>query len=129
MLRTGSAIITLFCTASFAFADQCDNPELSPFDAVYCQSKIFVTEDARLNKSYGELREMLSPSEQSTLLQAQKNWIAYRDGECVTHDETWGDAVYADCAVDTTRARAEFLEARMNECKSVGCQASKLSEY
>ena len=122
------AVFAIIGTSS-AFADECDTGNLNTFDAVYCQNKVFVAEDARLNSLYGDLRGQLSSSDQNTLKDAQLNWIDNRNNECVGQSDEWGDVVYANCAVKVTRERDDFLAARITECSTVGCASSKLSDY
>ena len=112
-------------TSGAALADNCDQPNLTGFDSVYCFAKIYVGEDAVLNERYGELRGMLSSSERQTLLGAQRNWISARDAACMSAPTT----VNVNCALRMTRDRANFLSARMTECRTVGCAASKLDDY
>jgi uncharacterized protein YecT (DUF1311 family) len=108
-----------------AKADNCDQPNLTGFDSVYCFSKVYIGEDTRLNNEYSALRGILSSAERNTLRTAQLNWIAYRDRSCMTGPTT----VNVDCALRVTRERADFLSARITECRTVGCAASKLDDY
>lgn len=108
-----------------AWADNCDQGDLTGFDSVYCFSKVYLGEDARLNDNYGTLRGLLTSGQRGTLRDAQRGWIAYRDRECMTAPTT----VNVDCALDETRARADFLQARITECRTVGCAASRLDDY
>ncbi len=115
-------LLTLPATAQ---ADACDSPNLTGFDSVYCFAKIYIGEDNRLNANYQTLRGLLSSGDRSTLRDAQRGWIAMRDASCMTGPTT----VNVNCALDMTRARADFLSARIVECQSVGCARSKLSQY
>ena len=112
-------------TPTTAAADNCDQPNLTGFDSVYCFSKVFIGEDTRLNEQYGALRAQLSSADRDTLRTAQLGWIARRDGACMTAPTT----VNVDCALRMTRERADFLSARIVECQSVGCASSKLDDY
>lgn len=123
MLRYIIAAIVGFGGA--AHADNCDQGNLTGFDSVYCFSKVYLGEDTRLNDNYGALRTQLNASQRQTLLDAQRGWIAYRDRACMTGPTT----VNVDCALRETRARADFLQARITECRSVGCATSRLSEF
>ena len=106
-------------------ADNCDQDNLTGFDSVYCFSKVYLGEDDRLNTNYAALREFLNSNQRSTLLEAQRNWIAYRDNNCMTGPTT----VNVDCALNVTRDRADFLQARITECRTVGCATSRLGDY
>ncbi|MEM6727494.1 MAG: lysozyme inhibitor LprI family protein [Pseudomonadota bacterium] len=108
-----------------AAADNCDQPNLTGFDSVYCFSKIYIGEDNRLNANYQALRARLGSVDRNTLLQAQRGWIRFRDATCMTGPTT----VNVDCALNVTRARADFLSARIVECNTVGCASSMLSRY
>ena len=112
-------------SAGSAAADNCDRTDLTGFDSVYCFSKVYITEDTRLNNQYGALRGLLSGTHRQTLLDAQRNWITRRDNTCLTGPAT----VNVNCALRMTRERANFLAARITECQSVGCAASKLDDY
>lgn len=108
-----------------AKADNCDQPNLTGFDSVYCFSKIYIGEDTRMGDNYRTMRSILSAGDFATLRQAQRNWLAYRDRSCMVGPTT----VNVDCAPSVTRARADFLQARITECRSVGCAISRLTEY
>lgn len=120
-------VATAFCLTGAlpAAADNCDQPNLTGFDSVYCFSKVFIGEDTRLNQQYSDLRSLLSAAEKDTLRTAQLGWIAKRDNACLTGPTT----VNVNCALNMTRERADFLSARVVECRSVGCAASKLDDY
>ncbi|WP_368184447.1 lysozyme inhibitor LprI family protein [Aestuariibius sp. HNIBRBA575] len=110
---------------SAVLADNCDQPNLTGFDSVYCFSKVYLGEDARLNANYQTLRGHLSSSQTNTLRTSQRNWISMRDRTCMTGPTT----VNVNCALSQTRARADWLQARITECRSVGCATSRLNEY
>ena len=106
-------------------ADNCDQDNLTGFDSVYCFSKVYLGEDDRLNSNYAALREFLNSGQRTTLLEAQRSWITYRDDNCMTAPTT----VDVDCALNVTRDRADFLQARITECRTVGCATSRLGDY
>lgn len=112
-------------SASAALADNCDQPNLTGFDSVYCFAKVYIGEDARMGDNYQTMRSLLNAGNFATLRQAQRNWLAYRDRTCMTGPTT----VNVDCALNLTRTRANFLQARVTECRSVGCAISRLTEY
>jgi len=119
------AAVLLAAVPSLATADNCDQPNLTGFDSVYCFAKVFIGEDNRLNAQYADLRAELSANDRETLRRAQLNWIAKRDGQCMSAPTT----VNVNCALRATRERADFLSARVVECQSIGCASSKLIEY
>ena len=116
---------TFFALPNSVLADNCDQDNLTGFDSVYCFSKVYLGEDTRLNDNYTTLRNLLDGNQRSVLLNAQRNWIAYRDRTCMSAPTT----VNVDCALNTTRTRADFLQARITECRTVGCATSQLSDY
>lgn len=119
------AMIATMALPTLAAADNCDQGNLTGFDSVYCFSKVFLGEDARLNDNYATLRSLLSGSQRNTLRDAQLGWIAARDRACMVAPTT----VNVDCALSQTQARADFLQARITECRSVGCATSRLGDY
>ena len=52
--------------------------------------------------------------------------MARRDRECVAYDPQHGDVVYIGCAVTLTTERLNVLRDRLRECRTSGCQPSKL---
>jgi uncharacterized protein YecT (DUF1311 family) len=121
-----TAILAAFLAApTAALADNCDQGNLTGFDSVYCFSKVFLGEDARLNENYATLRAFLSSGDRATLRDAQRGWIAQRDRYCMVAPTT----VNVDCALRETQARADFLQARITECRTVGCATSRLRDY
>lgn len=118
-------LMAAFTLPAAAHADNCDQGNLTGFDSVYCFSKVFLGEDARLNDNYATLRSHLSGNQRNLLRDAQRNWIASRDRACMVAPTT----VNVDCALRETQDRADFLQARITECRSVGCATSRLNEY
>lgn len=55
----------------------------------------------------------------------QLDWIKQRNDHCSKRE---ADAFYVDlqCATNTTIKRSQFLQDRVRECASAGCQNSKL---
>ncbi|MEM6480041.1 MAG: lysozyme inhibitor LprI family protein, partial [Pseudomonadota bacterium] len=74
----------LMVLPGWATADNCDAPNLTGFDSVYCFSKVYIGEDNRLNANYQELRRKLSSADRATLRNAQLSWISWRDATCMT---------------------------------------------
>nr|WP_272916910.1 lysozyme inhibitor LprI family protein [Deinococcus xianganensis] len=58
--------------------------------------------------------------------QTQRNWMKERDSTCVGVNERWGSVVYSDCAARKTVERLNFLNDRLRECLSTGCQPSRI---
>ncbi len=124
-----AATLTVLSTLVFgspAHAQQSCNYPKGTFDQVYCDAKVLVRADDELNVTYQKLLKRLSAGGQQTLRQTQRTWMKERDGTCVATDPKWGSVVYGDCAVQKTTDRLNFLNDRLRECLSSGCQASKL---
>ena len=118
--------LALLSHGSTAGAQQnCDQPRGS-FDQVYCQVKVLVQADAELNTAYRQLLARLPAPAQQVLRQTQRAWMARRDRECVAYDPQHGDVVYTGCAVTLTTERLNVLRDRLRECRTSGCQPSKL---
>ncbi|GHG32370.1 hypothetical protein GCM10017784_27440 [Deinococcus indicus] len=109
-----------------AQAQQSCNAPAGTFDRVYCDAKLLIRADDELNVTYQKLLKRLTPQAQQTLRQTQRNWMKERDSTCVDVDPRWGSVVYSDCAARKTADRLNFLNDRLRECLSTGCQPSKL---
>ena len=108
-----------------AFANSnCDKP-VNDFDGLYCLNKVYGEADKELNQKYGQLAQLLDAQGKAALKQGQLAWMKDRNSQCSRHDET-GFLVNLGCATRKTVARVEFLQSRIRECKSSGCQNSKL---
>ena len=60
-----------------------------------------------------------------SLKSGQLAWIEKRNKTCSKREPS-GFYVNLDCATQTTIERAQFLQDRVRECVSAGCQNSKL---
>ena len=81
--------------------------------------------DKELNANYKKLSAQLDASGKQKLKSGQLAWIANRNQNC-SKREASGFYVNLDCATQTTIERAQFLQDRVRECVSAGCQNSKL---
>ena len=110
-----------------AFANSnCDKP-VNDFDGLYCLNKVYGEADKELNQKYGPLAPLLDAQGKAALKQGQLAWMKDRNSQCSRQDET-GFLVNLGCATRKTVARVEFLQSRIRECKSSGCQNSKLQD-
>lgn len=100
--------------------NSCNYPN-GTFDQVYCVNKVTLQADAEMNVVYQKLLRKLAPSAQQTLRSTQRAWMAKRDDDCVD-----GYTVYVKCTHDMTVSRLNFLNDRLRECNSAGCQPNKL---
>ena len=107
-------------TGSAQAQQSCDYP-VGTFDQVYCVNKVTMQADAEMNVVYQKLLKKLTPAQQQTLRQTQRTWMTKRDKDCV--DEY---TVHVNCTHDLTVSRLNFLNDRLRECTSSGCQPSKL---
>ena len=77
-----------------------------------CIAEEYEYQDGRVNAAYTQLMQRLDSDAQERLRDAQRDWIARRDTDCVPGDDP-GQAqmlVSADCSMELTAARAAELE-------------------
>lgn len=116
--------LLVFASGS-AFANSaCDTPR-NDFDGLYCLNKVYQEADKELNANYKKLAAQLDAKGKQTLKSGQLAWINKRNNSC-SKRESSGFYVNLDCATQTTIERAQFLQDRVRECVSSGCQNSKL---
>ncbi|NRR33208.1 DUF1311 domain-containing protein [Oxalobacteraceae bacterium] len=115
----------LICASGAAFANSaCDKPR-DDFDGLYCLNKVYQEADKELNENYKALSGKLDAAGKKTLKTGQLAWITERNQSC-SKRESDGFYVNLQCAANTTIQRAQFLQDRVRECNSAGCQNSKL---
>ncbi|STQ90712.1 lysozyme inhibitor LprI family protein [Iodobacter fluviatilis] len=118
-------ISLMLCTSGLSFANSaCDMPK-NDFDGLYCLNKVYQEADKELNENFNKLKAKLDNNGKSTLKQGQLNWMKERNNNCSRKDSS-GFYVNLDCAASTTIQRSQFLQDRIRECASSGCQNSKL---
>ena len=118
-------ITLLLCVPVSTFANSaCDKPR-NDFDGLYCLNKVYQEADKELNDTYKKLNGKLDSAGRKTLKAGQLAWMRERNQNCSRHE---GDQFYVnlDCAAATTIKRSQFLQDRLRECVSSGCQNSKL---
>lgn len=118
-------IALLMCAAAPAFANSaCDQPK-QDFDGLYCLNKVYHEADKELNDNFKKLNASLNADGKKRLKTGQLAWIAERNKSCSRRE---GDEFFVnlDCATNTTIRRSQFLQDRIRECASAGCQNSKL---
>lgn len=113
-------------SATPAFADNCDNAR-NTFDEFYCKDKLYQQADKDLNTAYGELSRKLSANDRKTLKEIQLDWMHERDTQCIEKrdDEV---VLFVNCRLNRTVDQTNFLNQRLRECKSTGCQPSRLRD-
>ena len=115
----------LVLASGSAFANSaCDTPR-NDFDGLYCLNKVYQEADKELNANYKALAAKLDAAGKQKLKSGQLAWIGNRNQNC-SKRESSGFYVNLDCATQTTIERAQFLQDRVRECVSAGCQNSKL---
>lgn len=115
----------MLCASGSAFANSaCDTPR-NDFDGLYCLNKVYQEADKELNANYKNLAAKLDANGKQTLKSGQLSWISERNQSCSRKDSS-GFYVNLNCATNTTIKRAQFLQDRVRECSSSGCQNSKL---
>jgi uncharacterized protein YecT (DUF1311 family) len=115
----------LFCASSAAFANSaCDVPK-NDFDGLYCLNKVYQEADKELNENYKKLNSKLDSDGKKALKASQLSWMEERNNNCSKREAT-SFFVNLDCATTTTIKRSQFLQDRIRECSSSGCQNSKL---
>jgi uncharacterized protein YecT (DUF1311 family) len=115
----------LLCAAGAAQANSaCDTPK-NNFDDLYCLNKVYQEADKELNDNYGKLAGKLDADGKKRLKAGQLRWMNERNGSCSRHEAS-AFLVDLECATNTTIKRSQFLQDRVRECASAGCQNSKL---
>lgn len=104
---------------AFATPDVCDK-QPTAYDRSFCSSKLLYQSDQDLNKQYQELRKLITPKAKEQLKQTQREWIAYRNDICFERRRT-EDVLDTSCAADLNRARASYLQERVQECRAGMC--------
>ncbi|KAB8041416.1 lysozyme inhibitor LprI family protein [Janthinobacterium aquaticum] len=115
----------LVCCAGPAMANSaCDKPR-NDFDGLYCLNKVYQEADKELNENFKKLNGKLNAEGKQSLKSGQLAWIKQRNESCSKRE---GSAFYVnlDCATSTTIERSQFLQNRLRECTSTGCQNSQL---
>lgn len=115
----------LLCASGFAQANsECDKPR-NDFDDLYCLNKVYQEADRELNENYKKLVAKLDENGKRVLKEGQLAWMKDRNKRCSRH-EVDVFLVDMECATNTTIKRSQFLQDRLRECVSSGCQNSKL---
>ena len=109
-----------------ALVDNCDTAR-NTFDEFYCKDKLYIQADKDLNKAYGDLMKALPSASKKTLKSVQLEWMRGRDSQCIEErdDEI---VLCVNCRLRKTVEQTNFLQDRLRECKSTGCQPSRLTD-
>lgn len=118
-------LIAFICFFGSAFANSaCDHPK-NDFDGLYCLNKVYQEADKELNENYKKLNAKLDSDGKKSLKSTQLAWIEERNNKC-SKRESAEFFVNLNCATSMTIQRSQFLQDRIRECASAGCQNSKL---
>ena len=118
-------IALLLCASTHASANSaCDVPR-NDFDGLYCLNKVYQEADKELNENYKKLNSKLDSDGKNSLKSSQLSWMEHRNNNC-SKRESNQFYVNLNCATSTTIQRSQFLQDRIRECASSGCQNSKL---
>ena len=125
MKRKALWTLLLCASGGAAFANSaCDSPK-NDFDGLYCLNKVYQEADIELNDNYKKLSAQLDGNGKKALKSGQLTWMTDRNNSC-SKREAEGFYVNLSCATTTTIKRSQFLQDRIRECSSAGCQNSKL---
>ncbi|MDI2090453.1 lysozyme inhibitor LprI family protein [Commensalibacter oyaizuii] len=107
---------------SSAYAMSCDHP-INAYDATYCAASKMIQLDQEINQQYGKTVKSLNATQRKQVKQSQIKWIRDRDQECSTNG-----MVAVECVNQKMEKRIGLLKSIERECKSSGCDASKLTK-
>jgi|SRR5690348_7360696 uncharacterized protein YecT (DUF1311 family) len=90
-------------------------PPASNAEMTSCFIQASKAADERLNKTYSQIREVLSPGEQRDLQSAQRLWLKFRDTNCSAERNLYGGGsagptVQAACIEADARQRTNDLK-------------------
>ncbi|MFG0407761.1 lysozyme inhibitor LprI family protein [Pseudomonas sp. FYR_11] len=121
MCKQYLAGLALTCVLPLAVADdytatyvQCMDKASSTVAMSECIGAETQVQDQRLNRVYKQLMGKLDAGQQKILLDVQRKWLAYRDGNCQFHVQASGGTMAqlegGTCMMSMTRDRAAELE-------------------
>ena len=113
--------LALACVLPLAMAEdytpgygQCMDKASSTVAMNACIQAETQLQDQRLNRVYKQLMGKLDAGQQKRLRDVQRQWMAYRDGNCQFHAQASGGTMAqlegGTCLMDMTRDRAAELE-------------------
>ncbi|REH01240.1 lysozyme inhibitor LprI family protein [Flavobacterium aquicola] len=76
--------------------------------------------DAELNKVYKQLMSMLDQNEKTLLIQAEKDWVKFRDSHCKFEASQYEGGsikplIYSTCLEELTKKRIAEIKASIKE--------------
>ena len=116
------SLVVLLCglASASAFAEDICDKQPTPYDSTFCWSKMLYQSDQDLNKHYQELRKLITPKAKEQLKLVQREWIEFRNTECLEERRT-ETVLNTQCSAELNRARANYLQERVQECRAGLC--------
>ena len=90
------------------------------FETLTCLNRAYEAAEQTLNASYKELIGLLDADGRARLRSHQLAWLKTRNAQCSQRQGT-RTSVDPRCTTKVTAARAQWLQARIGECKNGGC--------
>lgn len=120
-----AVLLILQLNPAAALADNCDNA-VSQTDMDVCAGQQFDAADKALNETYARLMKVISPAGRTSLRNAERAWLEYRDKQCAFNLlARSGASVYpmvmAICLTGLTNQQNNELKTQLN------CQEGDLS--
>jgi uncharacterized protein YecT (DUF1311 family) len=114
----GAALVLLASPVQAADKLDCKNAETT-YELDQCAGKDFQAADGKLNSIYKQLMSKYDNANQSLLKTAQRNWLSFRDSECIyeTNDTVGGSMnamMFTACKTEKTNARVKELNAQLH---------------
>lgn|GEM_PF-3187937 len=111
-----SLLLILWVTSSVFAADICAKNPQSTYDMKNCYGNQIQIADKALNLAYKNvLNTFSSPRQKTTLIQAESDWIKFRDSECTFErlivEGGTAEPLFEDrCVLELTQARTNWLK-------------------
>ena len=105
--------LLLFCFYNYSFAQT----QLEMNETAYANYK---KADAQLNKVYKQLMTILTKKEKPLLIQAEKDWVKFRDSHCKFEASQYEGGsnkplIYYNCLEETTKKRIAEIKANIKD--------------
>jgi len=124
MKHTFKIVISVACLtlsslslAAEGLESECDPLETATPMQNYCAGLGFQAADAKLNKTYQQLRSKLTATEKKALTKDELRWISHRDKTCETETAdmqgTGWSGFYDSCRTELTDSRIAVLEKQL----------------
>ncbi|WP_266368426.1 lysozyme inhibitor LprI family protein [Tellurirhabdus rosea] len=99
----------------------CSNPQTQS-DMNYCAALSYQKADKDLNAVYKKLTGLMTAGEKAVLVQAQRQWILFRDAHCKLYETRYAGGsmmpmMVATCKEEITRSRIKELTVLIEETK------------